>query len=104
MTKPRWIAPSLATATAIFLNLPPLGDGEQGQIQVHPSREVYRPLNGVSDMLVDALAPRPYVIGQSVALFSLMSEVALKLVRDSSSLDGDFARVVDKEFWNLLLK
>lgn len=36
------------------------------------------------------------------AMFSLLTEVATRLVNESKQLDRDFAMVVQKEFWNLL--
>jgi hypothetical protein len=84
----------------MFLNLPVVGD--PGQLVVQDSVSAYRPLEGVSQLVVDAIAPSPYIAGNQLALFSLMIEVAAKLVRESKPLEGDFARVVDREFWNLL--
>ena len=36
------------------------------------------------------------------AMFSLLTDVATRLVKESKQLDRDFAMVVQKEFWNLL--
>ena len=104
MNAPRWIAPSVATATAIVLNLPQFGDSGQDLRKLQVRQELYRPLGDVSKMVVDAFAPHTYLIGQSWAMFSLMSRVAMKLVTDSWSLDAEFARIVDKGFWKLLLR
>ena len=92
-------SPYLATATAIALSLPPIGSAE---VEHLPSPAKYRPLEQIGDLVRDALQPTVYVQGKSLALFSMLSEVALRLVRDSKPLDSDFSQMVDKEFWNLL--
>jgi hypothetical protein len=35
-------------------------------------------------------------------VFSLLTDVATRLVNESKQLDRDFAMVVEKEFWNIL--
>ena len=97
-----WISPgTVATATAIFLNLPPIGGARHGDLTQLPP-EAYQPLDKVSQMVADAVQPAPYVTGKDAAVFSLLSEVAARLVRESKPLDNEFAQIVDKEFWNLL--
>lgn len=91
----------LATATAIALALPLMGTNQQGT----PAKAEYRyqPLDELSSKFVfNAVQPSPYVLGKSLALFSLLSDVAFRLVKDSKPLDSDFSQVVDQEFWNLL--
>src|SRR5260221_4352320 len=94
-------ARTLATATALFLTLPPLGDPRQHDPQL--SHDAYVPLdNASSEVLADAMTPSSYVIGSPNVLFSLLTGVAARLVKESKSLAADFSRTVDKEFWNLL--
>lgn len=93
-------SPYIATATAILLSLPPIGDAYPQLIE---SIGEYQPLDEISSKLVsEAVYPRLYATSDSLALFSLLSEVAIRLVKDSKSLDSGFAKIVDKEFWNLL--
>lgn len=88
----------LTTATAIVLGLPLMGTDHQ----VIPAQAEYQPLDALSSKLVfDAVQPSPYVHGKSLALFSLLSDVAFRLVKDSKPLDSAFSQIVDKEFWNL---
>jgi len=103
MSRPHYlISPrSLATATALFLSLPMLGDPQQDQ-PLPLDAEKFAPLDGVGDIVAKAMQPASYIIGKPLVLFSLISEVATRLVKESKPLDGDFARTVDKEFWNLL--
>jgi hypothetical protein len=90
----------LATATAIILSLPPVGSAGEQSTQAAGE---FKPLDETSSKLVTAaLQLSPYVLDKSLALFSLLSEVAVRLVKDSKPLDSDFSSVVDKEFWNLL--
>ena len=91
---------TVATMTAIALSFPTFSD----QMQVGQQRvPMYQPLDDLSrQLIIDAVGQKSYVVGGSLALFSLISEVALKLVKNSKSLDSDFSKIVDKEFWNLL--
>ena len=90
----------LATATAIALALPPVGDRLE---RVTQGIAEYRPLDDTSGRLVErAIRQSVYVTNDGEALFSLITEVALRLVKLSKPLESDFAGVVDKEFWNLL--
>jgi hypothetical protein len=97
------IAPTaLATATALILSLPTLGDPRNlGPQQI--GSDAFEPLDRtLSALVANAVQQGSYVIGDSMTIFSLMTELATRLVRNSQSLDADFANTVDKEFWNLL--
>ena len=90
----------IATATAIVWGLPYLGSLDQQEMQ---NVAEYHPLDDVSRQIVaDAFQPSSYMLGKSSDLFSMISEVASRLLMDSKPLDTDFSQVVDKEFWNLL--
>lgn len=92
----------VATATALMLVLPPLGDGRHVNSK-DADKGIFQPLDvAISRLVAGAVAPLPYQVGTSQEFFSLVAEVAGRLIRESKPLDPDFSSVVTKEFWNLL--
>lgn len=91
---------SVATAVAVLLSLPPVGQSESLRISESPE---YQPLDEASSrLLARAIENSPYIVGDSMMLLSMMTEVALRLVKESKPLDQTFSKIVDREFWNLL--
>jgi hypothetical protein len=89
-----------ATATAILLSFPTIS----GDYSNAPQEKAhYQPLDEKSRQhLIDRFSPSVYMLGKSSNFFELMSEIAIKLVKESKPLDEEFSKIVDKEFWNLL--
>ena len=90
-----------ATATALLLLLPPIGD----PMQIATSSSTtpgFKALGEVGALVVDAITPRVYSPASSEDLYTLLLDVTAKLLTHSKSLDADFSAVVDREFWNLL--
>lgn len=92
---------SVATATALLLILPPVGEMYAADLSPESFCE-FKPLAEASKAISEALASRIYIPAAPETVFSLMTEVATLLLNESKLLDRDFAMVVDKEFWNLL--
>lgn len=91
----------LATATALLLNLPTVGDFNL--VELTPVTIVdYEPFTPEASRTIAEAFDTTHRRTDPGALFSLMTEVATRLIRESKPLDPDLARVVDKEFWNLL--
>ena len=97
----RIVSSVAATATALFLNLPPIGSGEVGSL-TPKNFHAYAPLADAGQAVADAFSTRAYAHAQPDTLFSLMTDVALRLIKESKPLEADFAGVVQKEFWNLI--
>lgn len=91
----------VATATALLLSLPLIGDTTQASIRLTMAAR-YQALGDVGPLVAEAIAPSVYSRGSSEALATLILDVAAKLLTHSKSLDSDFSAVVDREFWNLL--
>lgn len=91
----------LATATALLLNLPPVGDLPPAGLTPVSIAE-YEPFADASKAISEAFDSRTYSRATPEAVFLLLTEVATRLIQESKPLDRDFARVVDREFWNLL--
>lgn len=97
----RTSAQYVATATALLLSLPPIGDPMQAAI-IPTSTARYQALGDVGALVAGAITPSVYSRGSSEALATLLMDAAAKLLTQSKSLDTDFAAVVDREFWKLL--
>jgi len=91
----------IATATAIILNFPLVGDIHAANLTPEHFYE-FEPLADASKSVSDALASSTYTNTEPEAMFSLLTEVAIRLIESSKPLDRDFAKVVEKEFWTLL--
>ena len=97
-----WTTPYLATATALILHLPVLGNSQTSGVSRWVDDEL-RPLERpLAELVVEATAPSSYVSGTAFVMLSLMSQVARRLVSESKSLETGFSEIVDREFWNLL--
>ena len=91
----------IATATALLLTFPQFGEIHALNPMPADSYE-FEPLADVSKSVSDALASSVYTRAEPGLFFSLLTEVATRLINESKPLDHDFATVVQKEFWNLL--
>jgi hypothetical protein len=90
-----------ATAKALLLYLPPIGDPTE--TANYPTTTTgYQALGEFGALVADAITPRVYSSTGSEVLSPLLFEVAARLLAQSKSLDADFYAVVDREFWNLL--
>lgn len=103
MTTPRYRtgSPYAATATALILSLPPVGDIRTPSFASTLLVE-HESLGEVSSLVADAVSPAIYSSLSSEVLSSFLLKVAANLVAGSRPLDADFAAVIDREFWNLL--
>lgn len=90
-----------ATATALLLNLPPVGDLNPAGLTPVAIYE-YEPFAEASKAVSKAFDSSNYSRAAPETVFVLLTEVATRLIEESKPLDRDFAKVVDKEFWNLL--
>lgn len=92
---------SLATATALMLNLPLVGQFDSSE---PPPASVYEfeSFAEVGKVVAEALASSTIGRATPQEVFTLMTEVATRIIEESRPLDREFAKVVDKEFWNLL--
>lgn len=94
------LATATATATAILFSFPTIS-GDYKNFSAGESQ--YQPLDEKSrQQLMERFTQSVYALGVPATFFELMSDVALRLVRDSKPLDAEFSKIVDKEFWNLL--
>ena len=91
----------VATATALLLSIPPVGNPSQSAINLTTTAG-YQALGKVGAMVADAVTPSVYSSANSEVLSSLLLDVAAKLLTQSKSLDTDYSAVVDREFWKLL--
>jgi hypothetical protein len=101
VTRYRSTAPYAATATALLLSLPSIGDPTQTSISLTAAAQ-YQALGKVGVLVAESIAPSVYSRGSSEVLATLLLDVAARLLTQSKSLDSDFSAVVDQEFWNLL--
>jgi hypothetical protein len=91
----------VATATALILSCPQFGEAYAVNLTPTDSYE-FEPFEDSSKPVSEALASSIYIGADPEVLFSLLTEVATRLIAESKPLDRDFATVVQKEFWNLL--
>jgi len=91
----------LATATAFLLTIPQFAD--MNTVSPIPADyHEFEPLANISKSVSEALASSVYTRTEPGLFFSLLTEVATHLIKESKPLDHDFATVVQKGFWNLL--
>jgi hypothetical protein len=91
----------VATATALTLVLPQFGDTDVSNLLPRDTCEI-EPLGDASKPVCEALSWNVYTPADPNVAFSLLTEVATRLIKESKPLDRDFVAVVQKEFWNLL--
>jgi hypothetical protein len=91
----------IATATALVLTSPQFDNTYAANLMPADSYE-YEPLAEYSKTVSEALASSIYTRADPEFVFSLLTEVATRLIHESKPLDRDLAAVVQKEFWNLL--
>ena len=91
----------IATATALLLSFPHFDDMYAANLLPADSYE-FEPLDEASKPVSEALGSSIYTRAEPRLVFSLLTEVASRLIDESKPLDRDFATVVQKEFWNLL--
>lgn len=91
----------IATATALLLNFPSVGEVYGANLTPTHDYE-FESLAEASKPVSDALASGTFTHASPEAVFFLLTEVAVRLIETSKPLDRDFAKVVEKEFWNLL--
>ena len=90
-----------ATATALLLGLPPVGHFDSTALAPTHAHE-YESFAEASKTISDAFASSAYNRATPEVLFSLMTEVASRLVEESQPINRAFAKVIKREFWNLL--
>ena len=90
-----------ATATALMIGMPPVGFYD---LTARAPTQTYQ---------YESFAELGKIISESFSLpagshytaepmFALMAEAATRLVLESKPLNRDFAKVVQREFWNLI--
>lgn len=91
----------VATATALLLFLPQLGSPLPTSI-TPTTKAQYEALGDIGVAVAKAITPAVYAPVSLEDLSSLLLDAATRLLTQSKSLDPEFSRIVDREFWNLL--
>jgi hypothetical protein len=91
----------IATATALILSFPQFSETYSATLIPADSYE-FEPFEEYSQAISKAFTVNIYRRAEPEFIFSLLTEVANRLISESKTLDRDFAAVVQKEFWNLL--
>jgi len=99
----RVISPlATATATALLLHLPAIAGADEALRYDLSSQYKYTSLADAGPAVVDAVAPPKYYAATTDGMFSFLSDVAFRVLSESTSLDPEFSALIDKEFWSLL--
>jgi len=81
--------------------MPPVGEFSSSALTPAQNYK-YESFAEAGKAVSDAFARKVYGHPTPEAMFSLITEVATRLIEESQPLNREYAKVVEREFWNLL--